>query len=291
MRHSKITGDSEPSILCAHCGAQSPSPTSICSSCGRPFAQQTGRFRVTRRTGVIATILLVVAAAGAVGAIRMSHAEPAAAKIYDQWSMTTTGDTVPSMIGTADLTLYGLWRPAAGAVDDAVEFYDKSTAYGIAEGSENDNPDTNDFALGVTFTSAPPDSGVGFSGNVVQKGRASQVGQVKISTLPTPRGGAAFCRVEGTNGYQLLKSKVVIDDGAYHSAVCWREGATIGLSVDGETVTLAWDPGSVSNDEPVRIGNQAAEGNWTDQHFGKNDCVVWVIGVGARELAESSTPC
>lgn len=234
--------------------------------------------------------VIAAAAAGLAAAVTLSSAAPAA-QLYGQWSMTTEGDTAPSIVGAEPLTLYGPWRPADGVVGNAIEFYDKSTAFGIAHGSETDNAGTNDFAMGVTFTSESPKSGVGFSGNVMQKGRANEQGQVKLSTLPTPLGGATFCRVKGTNGYRLLKSKVIIDDGAYHTAVCWREDTTIGLTVDGETLTLAFDAGSVTTDEPVRIGNQAAEGNWSDQHFGRNDCSVWVIGAGSRELALSSTPC
>jgi len=238
----------------------------------------------------VAGLVVIAAAVGAATTLGQARQRPAA-ELYGHWSMTTRGATVPSLIGTEDLTLHGLWRSVDGVAGDAVEFYDKSTAFGIAHGSESDNAGTEDFAMGVTFTSEPPEAGVGFSGNIMQKGRANEQGQVKLSALPTPLGGATFCRVKGTNGYQLLKSKVIIDDGDYHTAVCWREDVTIGLTVDGETLTMDFDPGSITTDEPVRIGNQAAEGNWADQHFGSNDCSVWVIGAGARELALSSTPC
>ena len=239
---------------------------------------------------LVVTVVAVVAAAGLAAAVALSSTAPAARR-YGHWSMTADGDTIPSLVGSEPLTMYGSWGSTEGAVGEAIEFYDKTTAYGIAHGSEPDNAGTDDFAMGVTFTSESPKAGVGFSGNVMQKGRANKLGQVKLSTLPTPFGGATFCRVKGTNGYRLLKSKVIIDDGAFHTAVCWREGATIGLTVDGETLTLGFDPGTVTTDEPVRIANQAAEGNWADQHLGKNDCAVWVIGAGARELALASTPC
>lgn len=239
---------------------------------------------------LVITVVALVAAAGSAAALMMSSAEPAA-ELYGHWSMTTEGNTVPSLVGAEPLTLYGAWRPAGGVVGDAIEFHGRSTAFGIAHGSEPDNAGTNDFAMGVTFTSESPEADVGFSGNIMQKGRANQQGQVKLSVLPTPSGGATFCRVKGTNGYRLLKSKVIIDDGAYHTAVCWREESTIGLTVDGETLTLAFDAGSITTDEPVRIANQAAEGSSADQHLGKNDCAVWVVGDGSRELALSSTPC
>jgi hypothetical protein len=239
---------------------------------------------------LVITLVAFIAATGSAAALMMSAGQPAA-ELYGQWSMTTKGDTVASLVGAEPLTLYGPWRSVAGVAGDAIEFHGSSTAYGIAHGSEPDNADTNDFAMGVTFTSESPQAGVGFSGNIMQKGRANQQGQVKLSVLPTPLGGATFCRVKGTNGYRLLKSKVIIDDGAFHTAVCWREDTTIGLTVDGETLALAFDAGSVTTDEPVRIANQAAEGSSADQHLGKNDCAVWVVGAGSRELALSSTPC
>jgi hypothetical protein len=240
----------------------------------------------------VTTVALIAASAvAAVAAVLMLSSSEPAAKLYGQWSMTTEGDTVPSLVGAEPLTLYGPWRPTRGVVGEAIEFSGGITAYGIAHGTEPDNAGSHDFAMGVTFTSESPEAGVGFSGNVMQKGRANEQGQVKLSVLPTPLGGATFCRVKGTNGFKLLKSKVIIDDGAFHTAVCWREAATIGLTVDGETLTLGFDAGTVTTDEPVRIANQAAEGSSADQHLGRNDCSVWVIGAGARELALASTPC
>jgi hypothetical protein len=254
-----------------------------------------------RRPLVVAVLgALVVLDVGAVifGLTMWHHGQSGAeasadrpAKIMGQWSMTTKGDTVPSTVGEEPITLAGPWKPAVGLEGEAVRFFSKRTAYGVAEGTEPDNPGTSDFAMGVTFTSDPVLPDVGFSGNVMQKGRAADDGQVKISTLPTTIGGATFCRVEGTNGFRLLKSKVRIDDGQFHTAICWREGGTIGLTVDGVDTRLDFDPGSIVTDEPVRIANQASEGNWTDQHFGKNDCSVWVIGRGARQLAGTLTPC
>ena len=222
--------------------------------------------------------------------------EPAAsqdrpAQVLGQWSMSTSGNKVPSSVGREPITLAGPWMPAVGLVGDAVRFHSKQTAYGVAHGTEPDNPGSSDFAMGVTFTSAPVPPDVGFGGNVMQKGRARDDGQVKISTLPTKVGGATFCRVEGSNGFRLLKSKVRIDDGEFHTAICWREEETIGLTVDGVETRLDFDPGTILTDEPVRIGNQAPEGHWTDQHFGKNDCSLWVIGAGARQLASSLAAC
>ena len=231
----------------------------------------------------------LVAAAAVTVALPVATAS--AAESYGQWTMSTTGNTAPSAIGTEDITLYGQWRPATGDLGEAVEFFDhQAIAYGIAVGSESDNPGTQDFAMGVRFTSEPIPAGIGYSGNVMQKGLANKQGQVKISLYPV-NGGTTFCRIKGTNGYKVLKSRVDVDNGSYHTAVCWREGGTIGLTVDGVATTAIFDPGSVATTKPVRIGNKSATAGLTDQHFGKNDCSVWAIGDGSREFALSATPC
>lgn len=235
----------------------------------------------------------VLKALGAAASVTLALpiAAASAAEPYGQWTMSTTGNTAPSAIGTEDITLYGQWRPAPGDVGDAVEFFDhQASAYGTAVGSESDNPGTQDFAMGVTFTSEPIPAGIGYSGNVMQKGLANKQGQVKISLFPT-NGGTTYCRIKGTNGYKVLKSRVDVDNGSYHTAVCWREGGTIGLTVDGIATAAIFDPGSVATTQPLRIGNKSASGGLTDQHFGKNDCSVWVIGTGARDFALSATPC
>ena len=252
---------------------------------------------ITRRA--VLAVLAVVAVGALYLGLRLLHdGQPTTrtsaerpAKVMGRWSMTTTGNRVPSLVDEEPMTLAGPWEPAVGLVGDAVRFYSKRTAFGVAYGTEPDNPGASDFAMGVTLTSDVLRPGVGFSGNVMQKGRAADDGQVKISTLPTKVGAAAFCRVEGINGSVLLKSKVPLDDGDFHTAVCWREGAVIGLTVDDVETRLNFDPGLIVTDEPIRIGNQASEGNWADQHFGKNDCSVWAIGRGARQLASSLTPC
>lgn len=228
---------------------------------------------------------LVLLTAAVMIALPMSSAS--AAELYGKWPMTVSGATVHNTTGQADMTLSGSWRPSTGAVGGAVQFT-AATSYGVATGSEGANPGTRDFAMGVTFTSSPIRDGT--SPNVMQKGLANAQGQVKISLNPTG-GGRTFCRVKGTNGYRILKSGVVVDDGRWHTAICWREGARIGLTVDGVTVSTAFDPGSVTTPLPVRIGNKSATADFTDQLFGKVDCSVWALGTGARALAASSTPC
>lgn len=208
---------------------------------------------------------------------------------YAQWSMTTSGDTVVSTVGSENITMYNKWQPAIGQVGDAIEFTD-ATSYGIAHGSESDNPGTSDFGMSVTFTSNPIPEGVGYSGNVIQKGLANKQGQVKISLVPSS-GGTVACRIKGTNGYRTIGSKVIVDDGAWHKATCWRTGIMLGLTVDGITRTTTFNPGSIVTDQPLRIGNKLSTADWTDQHFGKTDCTAWVIGLNAREQALKLTPC
>lgn len=109
------------------------------------------------------------------------------------------------------------WQQAEGVVGDAVRF-GAASSYGVATGTEDENPGTADFALAVTFTSDPIASGVGYSGNVFQKGLYDRQGQVKISAVAA-RGGTTTCRVKGRNGFRLMRSRVVVDDGAWHTVL------------------------------------------------------------------------
>ncbi len=183
----------------------------------------------------------------------------------------------------------GPWQQVVGRVGEAVEFT-AATSLGVALGTESQNPGADDFAMSETFTSQPIPAGVGYSGNVMQKGLFGDPGQIKMQLVPT-NGGTVSCRIKGTNGAKMLGSRVLVGDGAWHTATCWREGASIGLTVDGVTKSVQWDPGSIANRKRVTIGNKSATADWTDQHLGSVDCSVYTIGAGARNEALSLINC
>jgi hypothetical protein len=206
--------------------------------------------------------------------------------VVGAWGMSNVADGSRS---SGALTFSGDWQQVSGVVGGAVRF-DGAPSSGVARGTEDENPGTGDFAMSLVFTSRSIPAGAGYSGNLMQKGYSSSPGQVKLQLVPA-NGGTVSCRVKGGHGATFVDSNVNVDDGAWHTASCWREGTRIGLTVDGATRTEAFNAGAISNDQPVRIGNKSSAAGPSDQHFGANDCSVYLIGLNARTDATRLTPC
>ena len=150
----------------------------------------------------------------------------------DSWGMDLAGGVVPYAQGTQPMTFTGSGILAAsGKVGGAVEFT-ASPSLGTVAHSQNDNPGTQNFAVGVVFTSRPIPSR-SYSGNLVQKGLFGDAGQVKLQ-LDTSHGGTVACRIKGRSGATMLVSSVTVDDGAWHTATCWPSATT------PETGTAGW---------------------------------------------------
>ena len=201
------------------------------------------------------------------------------------WSMNVAGADVTDNTGSRVMNLTGTWLSVPGLSGSAVEFT-KAPSVATVPDSVADNPGTADFAMGVVFTSKPVTI-KRYAGNVVQKGLFGNPGQIKLQLVPA-YGGSNNCRIKGTNGARMISSTVNVDDGDWHYAVCWREGAQVGITVDGIVTSLTWDPGSISNAETVMVGNRrATKAGPRDQHFGRIDCTVYTIGPTARADAET----
>ena len=98
--------------------------------------------------------------------------------------------------------------------------------------------------------------------------------------------GTVNCRIKGTSGARFVASTVTVDDGAWHTAVCWRAGNVVGVTVDGVVTSLTWNPGSISNLKTVTLGNKGPNADASDQHFGRTDFATWVIDPNARAIVE-----
>jgi hypothetical protein len=197
--------------------------------------------------------------------------------------------TSDSSDGASPLEFAGDWEQVSGVVGGAVKFTGAPSS-GAARGTEDINPGTRDFAMSVVFTSRSIPEGVGYSGNLMQKGRSSDPGQMKLQLVPT-NGGTVDCVVKGADGAIRLSSAVRVDDGRWHTASCWREGSQLGLTVDDLTQLRFVDVGSIYNTQPVRVGNKSATADSSDQHFGANDCSVYLLGANAKADAARLTPC
>jgi hypothetical protein len=172
---------------------------------------------------------------------------------------------------------------AAGLVGGAVEFT-RAPSFGTVANSKYDNPGNQNFAMGVVFTSKPIPSKP-YTGNLMQKGLFGDAGQVKLQLDPAYQ-GTVDCRIKGTAGAKIITSRVNVDDGAWHTAVCWRSGSLVGLTVDGVVTSLTWNPKTITNQRLVLLGNKGATADASDQHFGRTDFATWVIDPDARAIVE-----
>lgn len=224
------------------------------------------------------------AAAASLGALSMLAPAAFAVSPGNTWGMDLASGVVQDANGSQPITFSGSGvLPTTGRVGGAVELT-QAPSFGTVANSSHDNPGTQNFAMGLVFTSRPiPDKH--YSGNLMQKGLFADPGQVKLQLAPTS-GGTVNCRVKGTLGAKIVTSTVNVDDGAWHTAVCWRSGPVIGLTVDGVVTALAWDPGSVTNERYVLMGNKAITADASDQHFGRDDYATWVIDPDARAIVE-----
>jgi hypothetical protein len=203
----------------------------------------------------------------------------------DSWSMDLVNGVVRDAKGTQPLTFTGQGvRPATGLVGGAVELT-RAPSLGTAANSQHDNPGTQNFALGIVFTTLPIPNTSSYSGNLMQKGLFGDPGQVKLQ-LVSPAQGTVNCRIKGTAGARVITSAVNVDDGGWHTAVCWRAGSVVGVTVDGVVTSQPWAPGSVSNSKHLTLGNKSAAAGAADQHFGRTDFATWVIDPDARSIVE-----
>lgn len=227
------------------------------------------------------------AVVGGLALTTLIAASPSYARPVDQWTMKVVDGESPNLAEGLAMTFEGSWRKVRGRVGGAVRFT-AATSYGVAHGTRGHNPGSENFAFSETFTSEQIPSG--YSGNLMQKGYFTDPGQIKLQLVPV-NGGSVDCRIKGTNGAKILHSPVTVDDGLWHTATCFSRFRSIGLTVDGITRKLRWNPGVVSNSRAVRVGNKSSTAGASDQHLGKVDCAVYTIKGAVRRQALSSVPC
>ena len=226
-----------------------------------------------------------IAAAFSVGAALALAPAAYAVTPGNSWGMDLSGGVVGDANGTQSMTFTGQGvLSATGFVGGAVEFT-RAPSLGTAANSRYDNPGTQNFAMGIVFTSQPIPNTSSYSGNLMQKGLFGDPGQVKLQLVP-PAQGTVNCRIKGTSGAKIITSSVNVDNGAWHTAVCWRAGNVVGVTVDGVVTSLAWNPGSISNTKDLTLGNKTAKAGSSDQQFGRTDFATWVIDPNARSLGE-----
>ena len=116
----------------------------------------------------------------------------------NSWTMDLTGGVVQDVNGTQPMTFTGQGiLSATGLVGGAVEFT-RAPSFGTVANSKNDNPGTQNFAMGLVFTTRPIPT-TNYGGNLMQKGLFGDPGQVKLQLVPSSQ-GTVNCRIKGKTG-------------------------------------------------------------------------------------------
>ncbi|HYN75850.1 MAG TPA: hypothetical protein VEV13_06595 [Candidatus Limnocylindria bacterium] len=184
-----------------------------------------------------------------------------------------------------DLTLSGSWSPSPGSAGtDAARFGARSFG---SNGDLSLAPGPADVAVTVLMRSLV-NRPTADSPNVVQMGLYSDPGQLKLQISKNGT-GRAECRFKGTAGNLLLAGPAIdVTDGGWHAVTCWRQGGTVGVSVDGVSSTRARAVGSIGSIRPLTVAARGlAPTDASDQFVGDLDVVVWAVGADARAAAES----
>jgi Concanavalin A-like lectin/glucanases superfamily len=139
------------------------------------------------------------------------------------------------------------------------------------------NPGTQRFRWGATVSVAQAQ--VAGSANVMQKGIASTDSQWKMQIGATH--GRAQCVVVGRGSAKayIVRSTVAVADGKWHKVECDRDGAGLGVSVDGVARGKIAIPAtlSISNSLALRIGGPNFNTS-SDMFHGSLDEVYATLG-------------
>jgi hypothetical protein len=231
------------------------------------------------------TVLTSAVLCAAVGLLLPASPAMAAATatLHAEYTFDTlNGSTVPDTTGLGhDLTLGGNWSVAPGISTPAVQFTKPSL--GSTPSKPDLNPKAQQFAVSAVFRLPSSTASLPDTPNLVQKGFYNDPAQWKMQLNPGP--GVIECRFKGTLGARLLSSTLTrIDDGAWHVASCWRQGSTLGITVDNVTNTAHLDVGSIANNRPMLVGAKSMTST-TDQFPGIVDYVGLAMGKGALKVS------
>jgi hypothetical protein len=232
--------------------------------------------------------------AATITAVLATGLPASAATVRGQWGMTPTHGVVVARAGGVNLHLSGAWSNVAGAVGRAVRFRwnGRPSAATVRSGSFF-NPGVAQFAVGVTLKARSVPATGGYSPNVVQKGLFGDRGQWKMELVPRSGHTVARCRFSGTRGHRsvLDHTATALDNGRWHTVVCWRTTSALGIRVDGKNSSVQGRVGSISSVRPLRVASKTAHADVTDQFQGTIDCVTYVQGTRPARLASARAHC
>jgi TRAP-type mannitol/chloroaromatic compound transport system substrate-binding protein len=148
----------------------------------------------------------------------------------------------------------------------------------IVKDSPTLKPGTSDFSVTVhvRFTT-PPSAAVG-DYDLIRKGVSSTTGgEWKIEIFPGNNlTSPAFCLFKDTaKKVANIRGTKNLADGAWHTITCAKTSTSITLTVDSATQSKAVSLGSISNSDPLGIGQKPGGG---DQYVGDMDEVSITSG-------------
>jgi hypothetical protein len=217
-----------------------------------------------------------------------------AATVRAQWDMTPAHGVVVDRTGPANLRLFGAWANVRGAVGRAVRFrWNGRPAGATVRSGSAFNPGTAPFAVGVTLRAQSVPASRGYSPNVVQKGLFHDRGQWKLEVIRSGGHAVARCRFSGTRGHRTVldRTATALDNGRWHTVICWRGPSAYGIRVDGRQTRAAGTVGSIVTSRPLRLASKTAGAGVTDQFQGAIDCVTYVQGASPARLAAATAHC
>jgi hypothetical protein len=217
-----------------------------------------------------------------------------AATVRAQWDMTPSHGIVVDRTGRANLRLFGAWTNVRGAVGRAVRFHWNGRPAGaVVRSGSAFNPGLAPFAVGVTLRAQSVPASGGFSPNVVQKGLFHDRGQWKMELIRSGGHPVARCRFSGTRGHHsvLDRAATALDNGRWHTVICWRAASAYGIRVDGRKTRVGGTVGSIASSRVLRVASKTAGAGVTDQFQGAIDCVTYVQGTSALRLAAARAHC
>lgn len=220
-----------------------------------------GESTVQRPMAAFATALLVLVTASAAGAAPVP---------VDTWSYSPTTKQLVGENGSLPFSIKGGATAYDASGTPAIAF---TTAPSLATytGTTFVTPGAADFSYEAVMSmdKLRPRS----TPNVFQHGLYKSP-QVK---LQLNRDGVPQCVLHGTGGRIHLTSATpsLNDGGSQHTFSCWREGETVGVTVDGVSTTATFALGTVTPTGKPTAGNRTSTGKAGDQLFGK----LWRVSV------------
>jgi hypothetical protein len=89
----------------------------------------------------------------------------------------------------------------------------------------------------------------------------------------------------------LDRAATALDNGRWHTVVCWRAASAYGIRVDGRQTRVGGTVGSIASSRVLRVASKTAGAGVTDQFQGAIDCVTYVQGTSALRLAAARAHC